>query len=128
MDPRMRPLSMEILIAVGLLVALFQLNQQKLSPIDITDMSNPVTVIILLIFVAEFFRILYKLRKLRLEGVDLSNESLKSPVWYGASLQAGGLDYKINKILQPIYWAIAITFLVAGAVGIVAAIMISISR
>jgi hypothetical protein len=122
MDPRMRPVSVEILIAVGALLLLFQF---KLLPLDLT---NPITLLVLLLFMAEFVRILYKLRNLRMEGVNVGDESLKSPVWYGASERVGNVDYKINKTLQPVYWVIAIAFIVAGVVGVVAAIMVSISR
>jgi hypothetical protein len=122
MDPRMRPVSVEILVVVGVFLLLFQ---SKLLPIDLT---SPVTLLVLLLVVAEFVRILYKLRKLRKAGVDLADESMKSPVWYGVSPKVGNVDYKINKTLQPVYWVIAVAFITAGVVGVIAAVMISISH
>ncbi len=118
----MRPVSVEILVVVGVFLLLFQAN---LVPMDLT---NPITLGVLLIVVAEFGRILYKLRKLRNDGVDIADEGTKSPVWYGVSQKVGNIDYKVNRALQPVYWAITIVFLLVGIVGIIAAVMISISR
>ncbi len=104
MHPRFKPLAIEITITVAIFLLLFQ------GGILPSDLSNPYVLLVVGVFIAEFIRILYKLRRLRLEGVDIDDEGLKSPVLYGASSKLGNFDYQWKKNTKPIYWIIGIVF------------------
>ncbi|MDP3956687.1 MAG: hypothetical protein Q8P97_01695 [bacterium] len=103
MDPRFRPLSFEIIIAVAVFLFLSQ------SGILSTDISNPITLTVALLFVVECFRILYKLRKLRKAGVNIAEQSYRSPVVDAVSPQMGNAYSQINK------WAVRLLGLVLVA-------------
>ena len=74
MDPRWRPVSIEIMVTCIVLIGVFQLHLISM------DVTNLVTQIVLLIFVAEFVRILYLFNKLKNEGVNIAAQAYRSPL------------------------------------------------
>ena len=111
-DSRFRPLSIEIGIVLTLFVIVFQFNLIS-QPIDL---KNPLTTGFLLLFTIELVRILIKLRRLRLAGADTDNEGYKSPLLYAANGHVGDFFFRWQKAFRPIYWIIAVFFVLMALV------------
>jgi hypothetical protein len=89
MDKRFRPISIEMCVAVIIFLVVAQLLPQ--------DLTNPFTLVFFLLALAEFIRILYKLRKLRKEGVDISAQQYRSPLYDAMSPKMGNTYSFFNK-------------------------------
>ena len=91
MDPRFRSFSFEMIIVVAVFLTVFQ------SGILSMDVTNPITLTVLFLFVIECFRILYKLRRFRKEGVNIAEQSYRSPIVDTISPRIGSSYTQINK-------------------------------
>jgi hypothetical protein len=89
MDQRFKPVSIEIGVAVIVLLIVSEALPK--------DLTNPITLTFLLLMVAEFIRILYLLRKLGKEGVNISEQEYRSPVYDSISSQAGDTYAKFSR-------------------------------
>ena len=68
MDKRFRPISFEIIIFIAIFLYIFHLK------IILDNISSPLVIILLLFGLAEFIRILYELRTLKKEGVNIDEQ------------------------------------------------------
>lgn len=104
MDPRFRPISIEIVVAIALFMILFQTG------IVTADATSPITLLFLAVLIAELVRILWKLRNLRKAGVDIDHQGMRSPVWDAVNPKVGDAYYTVRQWEQPLFWLIGIVF------------------
>lgn len=105
MNPKFKPISIEILVTIFLFLFIFS-KDGLVGP----SLDSLLIKVVLLVFVIEFLRILYKLHKLSMSGVDIDDEGMKSPFWYLVKPKVGESLYKKDKFLKPVYWTAAIIF------------------
>ena len=91
MDPRARPLSIETVVFITIFLLIFKLGIVSM------DVTNPVTLILLLLALIEFVRILYKFHVLKKEGVDIDEQGYRNVVVDTVSPQMGDTFAKANK-------------------------------
>ncbi|MEI6553939.1 MAG: hypothetical protein WCO09_05220, partial [bacterium] len=114
MDPRMRSLWIETFIFVIIPTIIF-----KLKIMVIEDIYNPMVDILLVIIVAELFRLLYKFRKLRLEGVDIDSEAGARPSSSSSDPKLNDVLSKQNRIVYLFEWVVGIFGICIALVAVI---------